>query len=142
MASRAPKRVRYPGPVTSLRACWARRLARAVALAPAVLLVTAAAPALADPPAAWPQPPSVSLLHVLLVLVVIPAALFAIITLLVYVPSMSRGEKYQPGRAWHARPEWFGGPRGGADGLAATERAGVPAEQSRPRGTGGAHAQW
>ena len=38
-------------------------------------------------------------LHVILVLVVIPVALFALITLLVYLPSMMKGERYQPGPA-------------------------------------------
>jgi hypothetical protein len=53
----------------------------------------------------------------LLVLVVIPLALFGLIWLLVYLPSMTRGEKYKPGQAWRGEPEWFGGPRGGLEAL-------------------------
>jgi len=114
-----------------------RRAARAVALTPAVVVAAAAAPALASPPEQWEDPPSVSGLDVLLVLFVAPLALFLLITLLVYLPSMVRGEKYQPGLAWRNEPEWFGGPK---DGLAAADRTDPKVlEQS---GKGGASAHW
>lgn len=103
-------------------------------MAPA-LLPLVAAPALAVPPASWPDPEPVSALDYLLVLLVIPAGLALLITLLSYLPGMIRGEGYTPGRAWRGESEWFGGPK---DGLQAADKAEVPAEGER----GGASARW
>jgi hypothetical protein len=94
-----------------------RRAARALALTPALLVTFATGAAFADPPASWPDNDSVPPLGPLLVLLVIPAALFVLITLLVYLPSMSKGEGYRPGQAWRGEPEWFGGPRGGIEAI-------------------------
>jgi hypothetical protein len=101
--------------------------------------------AVADPPAQWPDNPSVSTLHVLLVLVVAPLALFALIWLLVYLPSMTHGQKYRPGQAWRGEPEWFGGPRRGLEGMdsgsqqpAVSAATGDEAGQTR----GGASGRW
>jgi hypothetical protein len=138
MRSRAPNRVRYPEVVNS-DASGRRRLARAAAVTPAVLLLTAAAPALAAAPVGWEPVPKVSVLHVLLILVFLPLALIAIITLLVYVPSLKRGHSYQPGRTWHAHPEWFGGP---SDGVEAAYRVDPQVVQAAARGNGGANAHW
>ena len=83
-------------------------------------------------------------LHVILVLVVIPVALFALICLLVYLPSMKKGQHYQPGLAWRNEPEWFGGPRRGvepADGSPPAPPERAPrrdAESDR----GGASGRW
>ncbi len=115
-----------------------RRAARAVALTPAVLVSTVAAPALASAPEQWGSTPSVSPLHALLVLGVIPAGLFVLITLLVYVPSMARGQKYQPGLAWRNEPEWFGGPRAGVAAADQTDSEAIAADGER----GGASAHW
>jgi hypothetical protein len=114
-------------------------------LTPAIVVTTAAGAAFADPPAQWEDNPSVSPTHVLLVLVVIPLALFALIWLLVYLPSMSRGERYKPGQAWRSEPEWFGGPRGGVERLDADEQrpavgAGTGDDQGQARG--GASGRW
>jgi hypothetical protein len=114
-----------------------RRLARAAALAPGVLVPLAAAPALAVPPEGWPAPDPVSTLDMLLVLLGIPLALFVGITLLVYVPSMARGERYTPGLAWRNENEWFGGPRGG---LGAADHAEPESVGESDRG--GASARW
>jgi hypothetical protein len=92
-----------------------RRTARLLALVPAILVTSATSTAFADPPSQWEDNPSVSFLHVLLVLVGIPLGLFLLITLLVYLPSMSKGEAYHPGLAWRNEPEWFGGPRRGLE---------------------------
>ena len=114
-----------------------RRVARAVALTPAVLLVTAAGPALAEAPQQWQKSPSVPPLHFLLVIFVIPAGLFIVITLLVLLPSMIRGQKYEPGLAWRNEPEWFGGPRGGVE---TADKTAPEAVEGGNRG--GASAHW
>jgi hypothetical protein len=114
-----------------------QRAAWALALTPAILVVTFAAPALGEAPAQWgPQAP-VSPLHALLVLGAIPLGLFALITLLVYVPSMVRGQRYQPGLAWRNQPEWFGGPRGGLEASDSTAPKAIEGDDR-----GGASAHW
>lgn len=117
-----------------------RRLAQAVALTPAVLLVSSSQSALGVPPEGWPTAEPVSSLSVLLLLVAVPVALFALITLAVYVPSMARGEKYTPGRAWRNENEWFGGPRGGVEAADKVEPAAVETGEGEHRG--GASARW
>lgn len=114
---------------------------KVLALSPAVLLTTAAGPALAAAPEQWPTEPHVSAMHALLIYLIIPGGLALVITLLVFVPSLARGQKYQPGLAWRNEPEWFGGPREGveaADRAAAQAGAGESATDER----GGASARW
>jgi hypothetical protein len=106
-----------------------RRTARLLALVPALLVTCLAGAAHADPPESWENTPSVSPLHVILLLGVAPVALFVIITLLVMLPGMSRGSTYSPSQVWRGEPEWFGGP---ATGLAAVDQA----EQPAPTGSG------
>ncbi len=114
-----------------------RRAVRALALTPAVLLVTTAGPALAAAPEQWPTEPHVSAMHALLIYLFIPGGLALLISLLVYVPSLARGQKYQPGLAWRNEPEWFGGPREGVDATDESETAdGETGER------GGASARW
>ncbi len=87
-----------------------------MALTPAVVAFTALTPALAAPPEQWAEPPTVSAFNFLVVLVLIPGALFVVITLLAALPSMGKsGSGYHPGAAWHNEPEWFGGPDDGLD---------------------------
>lgn len=125
--------------MTDMNAPVVRRFARAVALTPAVL-VSLAAPALADAPESWADPDPVSTLQVLLILVAIPVALFVVISLLVYVPSMARGEKYTPGLAWRNENEWFGGPRGGVEAADRVEPKAIEGVEEGDRG--GASARW
>lgn len=108
-------------------------------MTPAIVLLTVAAPALADPPASWHVTDHVSAMHVLMLLLFIPLALFVVITLLVYVPSLARGEKYQPGRSWHNEAEWFGGP---TEGVEATDKVDAAAIESGQERRGGASARW
>lgn len=115
-----------------------RRAAWAVALTPAVLLVTTATPALATAPDSWQKEGSISGLYVLAVFVGIPLGLFVLITLLVYLPSMIKGERYQPGLAWRNEPEWFGGPSGGVE---ASDKA-EPEQIEGAKDRGGASANW
>ncbi len=95
-----------------------------LALGPAILVTSLTSTAFAEAPSTWRDPAHVSPAHVILVLVVIPAALFALITLLVCLPSMMKGERYHPGQPWRNEAEWFGGPRGGVE---AADRAEQPA---------------
>ena len=79
----------------------------------------------------------------ILLLVVIPLALFLLITLLVYLPSMAKGQRYQPGEPWRTEAEWFGGPRGGveaADRSASRQPWGRPGPRRADRG--GTSARW
>jgi hypothetical protein len=115
-----------------------RRVTRALALVP-VLLVAGALPAAAAPPSTWQEAPSVSPLDFLLVLLLIPAGLALVIALLAAIPSMRSGSgTYQPGLAWRHEPEWFGGPR---DGLEKADKSDPEAlEASGERG--GASGHW
>jgi hypothetical protein len=122
-----------------------RRAARLLALTPAIVVTTAPGLAFADPPAQWEDNPSVSPLYVLMVMVAIPLALFLLIWLLVYIPSMARGERYKPGQAWRSQPEWFGGPRRGVDALEGGEQqhaVGAGASDEHGETRGGASARW
>jgi hypothetical protein len=112
-----------------------------LALTPAILVTSATGAAFADPPESWENGPSVDPLHAVLVLLLIPLGLFLLITLLVYVPSMSRGQGYHPGEAWRNESEWFGGPRAG---LEAVDKAEQPAVGSGEPGAdrGGASGRW
>ncbi|WP_310964245.1 hypothetical protein [Nocardioides terrisoli] len=108
-----------------------RTFARSAALAVTVALPFVAAPAFAEPPAAWGSEPHVSGLDFLVVLLLIPAGLALVITLLVMLPSLVKGDSYRPGEAWHGMPEWFGGPRKGTD-------AALPAKEDQGQGGAGA----
>ena len=114
----SPNQVRYPGRVTNQHRTAADRSAtRALALTPGLSVLLAAGSAVAEPPDSWENTKAVSGLHVLLVLGVAPLALFVLICLLVYLPSMAHGERYRPSEVWRHDPEWFGGPRGGLESL-------------------------
>lgn len=128
------------GVITDQKAPTVRRLTRAVALIPAILLCAMATPAIAAPPEGWPQAEPVSTLHALLILVAIPLGLFALITLLVHVPSMARHEEYTPGLAWHHQNEWFGGPSGGVEAADKPDPKAIEAVEEGH--AGGASARW
>jgi hypothetical protein len=108
-----------------------RRIALVVAASAAILGV--AGPASADVPEGWAQPYHVSVLHTLLIFVGIPALLFALIALAVYLPSLLRGDRIKPG-APTVENQWFGGPRKGTAELAAPDT-----EESK---AGGASGRW
>lgn len=114
-------------------------------MVPAVAVTLTASSAFADAPSTWGNDPKVSPLHAILVYAVFPIALFVIITLLVYVPSMSKSQSYQPGQPWRHEPQWFGGPRGGVEALEATQQPGAhaaaPTEQAEQT-RGGASGRW
>jgi hypothetical protein len=101
-------------------------------------VTTTAGAAVAAPPSSWEDTPHTSALHVLLLLGAVPLALFVIITLLVYLPSMSHRDR--AGEAWRGEPTWFGGPRGGLDAVDKAEQPalsdGRGSGSSTDRGTG------
>lgn len=121
-----------------LNARPSRRALRALALTPAALLPLLSAPAVAAPPETWSDAEQVGGLDFLLLLVLIPLGLALLIALLTYVPSMVRGQKYTPGRAWRSESEWFGGPK---DGLEAADKVDLHAEGAQTD-RGGASARW
>jgi hypothetical protein len=106
-----------------------------VLLLAGVLVLAAAGPAAASDsnvPEGWSDPDSVDPAHALLVLGGIPLLLFLLITLMVLLPALIRGER----RADAPGPEdqWFGGPRKGT--------AELPAPDSEDSRAGGASARW
>jgi len=104
-----------------------------------VLLVVGALPASAAP-SQWPEPPSVSVLEFLLLILLIPGGLALVIALLAALPSMrgGGGSTYQPGLAWRHEAEWFGGPRDGLEKADKSDREAVEASGER----GGASGHW
>ncbi len=115
-----------------------RHALRALVLTPAAVLLLLSAPAFAAPPESWTDPEPVGGLDFLLLLLLIPLGLALLIALLAYVPSMVRGQKYTPGRAWRSESEWFGGPK---DGLEAADKVDLHADGAQTD-RGGASARW
>lgn len=111
-----------------------RRSLRALVLTPALLVPLVAAPAFAVAPQSWPDAKPVTGFDFLLVLFIIPLGVGLLITLLVMVPSMIRGQKKAPGEAWRNENEWFGGP---TDGVKSTEQA-----EKAGSDRGGASGRW
>jgi hypothetical protein len=106
-----------------------------VILLAGVVVLAAAGPAgAADSrvPEGWSDPDPVDPVHAMLVLGVIPLLLFLVITLLVLLPALVRGER----RTSPANNEdqWFGGPRKGT--------AELPAPDSENSRAGGASGRW
>ena len=127
----APERPDTLPPVTTKLASRLRRTS-AVLLAGA-LVVAAGGPAGADVPEGWSDPDPVDPWHALLLLVGLPILLFVVITLIVVVPGIVRGERFTPG-GQATEDQWFGGPRQGT--------AELPAPDSADSQAGGASARW
>lgn len=87
-----------------------------------------------DVPVGWaPGDRSVDMVHAVLVLGGIPLLLFIVIAMLVYVPSLIRGERVAPGAA-PVENQWLGGPRTGT-----AELKGPDTSESQ---AGGASGRW
>ena len=110
-----------------------RRAALVLSTSAVLGLVGLAGPADAAIPEGWSNPPDVSALHALLVLVGIPLLLFLAIFVLVYLPSLVRGERRGPGGS-AVETQWFGGPRKGTSEL--------PAPDNEESKAGGASGRW
>ncbi len=114
---------------TAVRRSLAVLLSTALA---SVAAVAAAGPAAADVPEAWPEADPVSVTSLLVILLGIPALVFVVIALMVYAPSLARGESIKPGA--QDPDQWLGGPRKAAGELAAPDSEGSAA--------GGAGGSW
>ena len=109
-----------------------RHVTRAAAVTLGLVLGSLAAPAFAAAPSSWEPAPDVPALHYLLIFFGFPLAIGAVLFLLVYLPSMTKGRSTEPALAFHKDSEWFGGPRKGLD---------ESSEESADN-TGGAGARW
>jgi hypothetical protein len=97
------------------------------------------APASADTPAGWEKAPSVSAFDFLLVLILLPLAAAAVISILAFVPSLAGDRGYQPGQSWRGESEWFGGP---TKGISAADEVSPQQLESSLTGTGGTSGRW
>lgn len=121
----------------------ARRRARGLraglaATATTLVLAASAAPAAADTPTAWEQPPEVSVLGFLLVLVILPVGLALVIALLSVLPSLA-GDKDYEGGGWRGDAEWFGAP---TKGVGAADSVTPEQLEASSKGSGGTSASW
>ncbi|MDF1606389.1 hypothetical protein [Nocardioides sp. YIM 152315] len=112
----------------------ARRVRRtSVVLLAGALVLAAGGPAGADVPENWAPETEVDPTEALLLLVGVPLLIFLVITALVVIPGIVKGERFTPGG--HAtQDQWFGGPRSGT--------AQLPAPDSEESKAGGASGRW
>ncbi|MBO9523272.1 MAG: hypothetical protein J7518_17210 [Nocardioidaceae bacterium] len=115
----------------------ARRLG--VLVSCVVALVLTPVVAFADTPDNWEKAPGVSGLQFLVVLVLIPAGLALLISLLAALPSMVGDKGYEPGQSWRSEPEWFGG---ASKGVEAAESVSDKQLESGESNRGGASGSW
>lgn len=123
-------------PSSSPRSTRARRTGRVSALAAGAVLVLLSAPAHADVPEGWgglTEHETLDPLHSLALFIGIPALLFVLIALAVYLPVMVRGEKLLPDYS-AGEAQWIGGPRQGV--------AELPAPDGADSRAGGASGRW
>ncbi|WP_028642904.1 hypothetical protein [Nocardioides sp. URHA0020] len=117
--------------MTTKLARHARRTS-AVLLAGA-LVVVAGGPAGADVPEGWSDPAAVDPWEAVLLLVGVPLLLFLVITALVVIPGVIKGERFTPG-GQATQDQWFGGPSKGT--------AALPAPDNDESKAGGASGRW
>jgi len=111
------------------------RLARGttVVVFAGALALALSGPASADVPEGWAEPYHPDIWHTLLVLVGIPVLVFLVITALVVIPGIRKGERFTPGGAL-TEDQWIGGPRSGT--------AELPAPDDEQSQAGGSSARW
>jgi hypothetical protein len=124
--------------MTHRPASFARSLTRGAAAGVFSVVLLGSGAAFADTPSTWESSPHVTGLQALTVYFLIPLGLFLVISLLVSLPYMIKGDSYQAGQPWRGEAEWFGGPRGGVEsGAHAEPRAIEPGDDQ-----GGAGARF
>ena len=123
---------RYDSSVTTKLARRARRTA-VVLLMGAALVLVAGGPAGADVPEGWSNPSDVDPVEAVLLLVGVPLLLFLVITALVVIPGVIKGERFTPG-GQATEDQWFGGPSKGT--------AALPAPDNEESKAGGASGRW
>ncbi|MDN5893141.1 MAG: hypothetical protein L0H93_03860 [Nocardioides sp.] len=114
-----------------------RRAVRATSVGALLALAGAGAvmaPAGANTPEGWSNPPAVDPVHALVILLAAPVGLFLLIALVVYLPALARGENLSPSSAGAFEIEWFGGPSKSHEELAAPDN-----DESQ---SGGASGRW
>ncbi|SFB76354.1 hypothetical protein SAMN04487968_101384 [Nocardioides terrae] len=94
--------------------------------------VVLAGPAMAEVPEGWAPDTHMSWGHLLVLILAIPAGLALVISLVVSLPGLVKGEGLTGGG--HVEGQWIGGPRRGT-----SELAGPDDENSK---AGGASARW
>ena len=121
----------------------ARRLRRVfLTLSVAWSIVLGAAlvsPVAADPPEAWESAPDVSAFEFVFLLLILPLAAAAVISLLTLVPLLVNDKGYQPGQSWRSQTEWFGGP---SKGVKAADDVTPDQVEARSKDTGGTSGSW
>lgn len=125
--------IRTPGQSNARRRATSSVLVVTLALA-AVLLGGLLSPAAAAPET-WQEPDNPGFAGVMLVLGGSIVGIIALITLLVYLPSMMG--KGGSGDLVYSDPEWFGGPRTGVK-----PEAGETDDTTAAADTGGSGARW
>ncbi len=85
--------------------------------------------------------PGLTAVETLGLFVGIPALVIAVLYLLVFAGSGSRGPRYRAGVAWQGKPEWWGGPDGGTGGTGGAGD-GTTDPTAGSTGGGGARAHW
>lgn len=111
-----------------------RRLVRAATVAAVVATVLVASPASANVPEGWSNPQDVSGLTWLLLLIGLPVVAILVITAMVYLPPVARGENVRPHASVLPESQWLGGPKSGV--------AELPAPDGPDSQAGGAGARW
>jgi hypothetical protein len=106
-----------------------------------ILVLGYAGPAAADVPIGWSDPPSVPVLHDLLLLVGVPVLITLAIFALVYLPGVVRGESVAPAGS-RTDAQWFGGRRDTAALEPGSHRADRGEGAESDRDTGGAGGTW
>jgi len=122
---------RYDSCVTTKLARRARR--SSALLVAGALVLAAGAPAGADVPEGWSNPSDVDPVEAVLLLVGVPLLLFLVITAIVVIPGIVKGERFTPG-GQATQDEWFGGPSKGT--------AALPAPDNDESKAGGASGRW
>lgn len=133
-------RTEYSSGVIDHRPQNSRSVARRAALAVSVTLfglLLAPVAAFADTPASWENEKHVSGLQFLVVLFLIPAGLFLVISLLAALPSLISDKGYEPGQSWRSEAEWFGGPRKGLEAADEVSPEQIEAAEADRGGTSG-----
>ena len=112
----------------------ARRARRtSVLLVAGALVLAAGGPAGADVPEGWSNPSEVDPVEAVLLLVGVPLLLFLVITAIVVIPGVFKGERFTPG-GLATQDQWFGGPSMGT--------AELPAPDNDESKAGGASGRW
>jgi hypothetical protein len=105
----------------------ARRSAVALGTGLALVAVTVA-PAAADVPEGWSDPAEMSWLHLLALVAGIPTLMGVVITAVVLIPSLVRGEGLPTGKT---HDDWVGGPQQGTAELREADHAGTGGASAR-----------